>query len=377
MSLFSFVMGAFYLFSNPNDSPDEQTTVYECLAAHFSNETINKYECPHCDKHTDGVKQLSLFDLPEELVLTFKRFSKNGYWISKIGGHIGFPICNFQQQQKRLEYPGAFDYVLPDSGAPHVPGNYDHVNPELLPNVDPVYLDVRDFCYVSDDLPPPDTTTFALHSMIVHRGSYHGGHYVSYIYSERFNTWVLCNDDRVAAIEPTHVRDEVAYVLVYKKRRKHHAPGTLSPEAVAAEAEQQRLCDFYKPRAKRFLRLLEEVDPAAMADMVGQELRVEPLFISREWLVQYVLSEEPGPICNLPSYHFDDNSKTMPTRYAKEFYCPIPPQDWDYLLATYGGGPAITRADYDRMKGVQENTLRLSRMPAAASAPVAPPPPEE
>ena len=285
--LVSFVVGAFYMFSFPTDAGDA-TTVYECLAAHFSSETLDgKYDCSHCDKKTDGVKQLSLFELPEELCLTFKRFHKNGYWISKLGTQVSFPMCNFPGQKETLSYPAELDSPLDtDASEGH--------SPDLIPNVDPVYLDVRDFCYVSEDLPPPDVTTYALHGMVVHQGSYHGGHYVSYVYSSSFNTWVLCNDDQVSSSPPEKVRTAGAYILVYKKRRK--AAATDKPDETSL---------FYKARAQRYLGMLKETECASLWAGMRKEMGEDPVFISKDWLTLFVHGEEPGVICNRPSYPFD------------------------------------------------------------------------
>eukprot|EP00754_Rhynchopus_humris_P006000 Rhum_TRINITY_DN12947_c3_g1::Rhum_TRINITY_DN12947_c3_g1_i1::g.55755::m.55755 len=393
VGLMGWVMGALYLFSlagggdGAGGSGGGGVTLYDCLAAHFQAETIPKYDCPHCDVLSDGVKQLSLLDLPDQLVVTFKRFSKSGYWMGKLGHFIGFPVANFAGQQQLLEYPEGYSEdgspaaspdasvsasaAASDSSSPRQQQPPPPPPPQSLPNVDPVFLDLRDYCYLSSAVSLPVSTTYRLHGMIVHRGSYHGGHYVSYVYSQRFNTWVLCNDDSIGQVDPQAVAGEAAYVLVYQKTAKKKDPTAAAPADAAtptasaasvaestAEVDEPsaEVAEFYRVRCRRLLGHYEEAGVEGVVGMLQKQLREDPVFISRQWLVRFVHTEEPGLICNLPSYEFDEAKRERYSRSALEYYVPIPKEYWNFFIETYGGGPTVSLNAYLRMRTRQETT---------------------
>ena len=58
------------------------------------------------------------------------------------------------------------------------------------------------------------------------------------------------------------------------------------------------------------------------------------------------------------------NIQPVPTRYAPEFYCPIPEADWNYFLGVYGGGPVVRKDEFIKITGAQqEMDASLKRMP--------------
>eukprot|EP01064_Diplonema_japonicum_P022539 TRINITY_DN3248_c0_g1_i1.p1 TRINITY_DN3248_c0_g1~~TRINITY_DN3248_c0_g1_i1.p1 ORF type:complete len:307 (+),score=65.94 TRINITY_DN3248_c0_g1_i1:1059-1979(+) len=289
----SLITSTLGIFGNAEDEP---LTLRECLAAHCRDEAMtrsNKYECPHCDGLQDAVKKLNLLELPEYLVINFKRWDHSNYWTRKINNHVSFPL----------------DWT---SGS--------------VEDTDEV-LDLAEF-FDTSDLPLPPTTTYTLTGLVTHRGSYFGGHYVSYVLKR--GRWVLCNDSMLGLTTREVIASEQAYILVYKRQ-------ALSPP--------DRKWD--KEKASSYLASLSQYGPDSLAKKIKELTSSEPVFISKNWLIKCALATDAGLIPNRTSYPFDaaDDSPSSVAEF-KDYYCPITLEDWEYFLAKYGGGPLVTMADY-------------------------------
>ena len=58
---------------------------------------------------------------------------------------------------------------------------------------------------------------YELMGIMVHRGSYHGGHYIAV--SKRDGEWLKFNDERISNVKSErHILQNKAYVLIYKTR---------------------------------------------------------------------------------------------------------------------------------------------------------------
>lgn len=155
--------------------PEKQDiTLYDCLDRFTSTEDLtsnNKYNCPKCHL-SDSKKNISIWILPNTLIIHLKRFKINGNTIKKIANDIQYPpglnmekyICKYNKK----------------------PMNYD----------------------------------YKLTSIIHHRGNYGSGHYVTFAQCGDTN-WYLFDDSGVMRIPPESVEKNIisntGYILVYSK----------------------------------------------------------------------------------------------------------------------------------------------------------------
>lgn len=79
----------------------------------------------------------------------------------------------------------------------------------------PQIIDIAPFCAYSSK---GSSMTYKLMSIIEHRGSAHGGHYVTYRRNRSGDTssWFIVSDDNVTAISWEEVRRSQAYMLIYE-----------------------------------------------------------------------------------------------------------------------------------------------------------------
>eukprot|EP00669_Euglena_mutabilis_P004402 TRINITY_DN1573_c0_g1_i1.p4 TRINITY_DN1573_c0_g1~~TRINITY_DN1573_c0_g1_i1.p4 ORF type:complete len:117 (-),score=9.69 TRINITY_DN1573_c0_g1_i1:32-382(-) len=73
---------------------------------------------------------------------------------------------------------------------------------------------MRRYC-VTDPIPAPDHTQYALFAVVVHLGGFGSGHYVAYVL--KGGQWFLCDDEQVRRVTVDEVRGCGAYVLCYAR----------------------------------------------------------------------------------------------------------------------------------------------------------------
>lgn len=149
---------------------EKETSLRESLDSFFSIEKLNKdnkYHCDNCKEMVEITKKLSLLrPTPNVLIIQLKRFKTGQSMFSKIKKHVKFSE----------------------------------------------FLDIEKYCEGEDG-----TTIYELSSVIVHHGSFGGGHYVSYC--KKNNDWFLCNDTSIYKVTLETVLNTQAYVLVYQKKQ--------------------------------------------------------------------------------------------------------------------------------------------------------------
>ena len=296
INMFTTILGsAWKLIASGDTTP---VTLRQCLQSHCMDEEVygcNKYECTECDSLQDATKRIQFAELPEFLIINLKRFSHSGYWTSKIN--------------KSVELP-----------------EHDE------------YLDLSEFCIT--EVPQPPTSTYALHGMVCHRGSFHGGHYVSYV--RKMKRWILCNDDYLAVATAEHVCNEEAYVLVYQR------------QSIETKTSDQ---EWSKRRAVLYAGKIHELGTDGLIKTLLSKVSENDIrFISRKWIISHAWSEA-GVIWNKPMYPFR-KEESASQRSVREFYCPITVTDWNMFQKTHGGGPEINLDEYLRMVHEEEMYIR-------------------
>lgn len=141
---------------------------------HFTDPEIldddNKYQCDNCKKKRRAIKQFTIFEPPNVLVIHLKRFEVGG------GGLFsGGKINKFVKFDDNLDLTEFMSY-------------------QTCPKV-----------------------SYSLFGVLVHYGySSHGGHYVSYIKAPD-NRWYLMDDSSCRQTNISIVLKEKAYLLFYKR----------------------------------------------------------------------------------------------------------------------------------------------------------------
>uniref|UniRef100_H2YLT4 ubiquitinyl hydrolase 1 n=1 Tax=Ciona savignyi TaxID=51511 RepID=H2YLT4_CIOSA len=150
--------------------------LHKCLDLFIEPEVLSQDEawyCPKCKKHMQAVKKMSLWDLPDVLIVQLKRFSfKNYLWRDKISMFIDMPVKN---------------------------------------------LDMSTYC---NNPRKTKSMSYDLFAVINHHGGILGGHYttdVSYLSNCVLTDWRTCDDSRVTKLNRKIVT-EAAYVMFYLRR---------------------------------------------------------------------------------------------------------------------------------------------------------------
>eukprot|EP00667_Euglena_gracilis_P004697 EG_transcript_4717 len=283
----------------------------ECVAAFCAVERLagaNRYRCEHCQGPQEATKQLLFLELPEVLVVHAKRFNFGALWGSKIGDWIHFPVP-------------------------------------------PETLDLRDYCYETAALPPPEDTQYSLFAVVVHKGGYGSGHYVAYVLKE--NDWFLCDDETVRRVTLEEVAGCSAYVLCFRKVPR--------PDPVLALGRTQ---------AEQYLSR-----PASAP------LPADVHYVARHWLHRLLATQAPGFILNDPCYCSAETLESaanavpaadLPTGAAsgsprchfhypvQQLFVPVGGDDWRAWAAHFGGGPAIPAQRFQALQHLEREWLRAA-----------------
>ncbi|XP_077183640.1 ubiquitin carboxyl-terminal hydrolase 43 isoform X2 [Paroedura picta] len=168
-------------------------TLDECFQLYTKEEQLapdDAWRCPHCQVLQQGTVKLSLWTLPDILVIHLKRFRQVGEQRHKLTTLVHFPLRGLDM-------------------APHVAtryrgskwGPWKHANPESSQG---------HFLY-------------DLYAVCNHHGSLQGGHYTAYCRNALDSHWYSYDDSTVEPVREDDVSTRAAYILFYQRRSL--APG--------------------------------------------------------------------------------------------------------------------------------------------------------
>ncbi|XP_048343357.1 ubiquitin carboxyl-terminal hydrolase 43 [Sphaerodactylus townsendi] len=163
-------------------------TLDECFQLYTKEEQLapdDAWRCPHCLVLQQGTVKLSLWTLPDILVIHLKRFRQVGEQRHKLTTLVHFPLRGLDM-------------------APHVAkrsrgskwGPWKHINPESSPS---------NFLY-------------DLYAVCNHHGSLQGGHYTAYCRNALDGHWYSYDDSTVEPVLEDDVSTRAAYILFYQRR---------------------------------------------------------------------------------------------------------------------------------------------------------------
>ncbi|MXQ89405.1 hypothetical protein E5288_WYG000764 [Bos mutus] len=171
-------------------------TLDECFQFYTKEEQLaqdDAWRCPHCQALQQGVVKLSLWTLPDILIIHLKRFCQVGERRNKLSTLVKFPLAGLNM-------------------APHVAQR--STSPKAMPGAWPPSWK-QPACLPTSY--PPDFL-YDLYAVCNHHGSLQGGHYTAYCRNSLDGQWYSYDDSMVEPLLEDEVNTRGAYILFYQKR---------------------------------------------------------------------------------------------------------------------------------------------------------------
>ncbi|XP_068606074.1 ubiquitin carboxyl-terminal hydrolase 43 [Brachionichthys hirsutus] len=163
-------------------------TLDECFQLYTKEEQLapdDAWKCPHCKQLQQGMVKMSLWTLPDILILHLKRFRQVGERRNKLTTFVHFPLAGLDM-------------------TPHmVNRNHGAHQPPLQSR--------------RHDLAPPDFL-YDLYAVCNHHGGMHGGHYTAFCRNSVDGRWYSYDDSSAEPVPEAEVCTRGAYILFYQRR---------------------------------------------------------------------------------------------------------------------------------------------------------------
>ncbi|TDH02559.1 hypothetical protein EPR50_G00153920 [Perca flavescens] len=168
-------------------------TLDECFQLYTKEEQLapdDAWKCPHCKQLQQGMVKMSLWTLPDILILHLKRFRQVGERRNKLTTLVHFPLAGLDM-------------------TPHmVSRSHGSHQPPLQPG----WKQPR-----RPDLTPPDFL-YDLYAVCNHHGGMHGGHYTAFCRNSVDGQWYSYDDSSAEPVPEAEVCTRGAYILFYQRR---------------------------------------------------------------------------------------------------------------------------------------------------------------
>ncbi|XP_051244016.1 ubiquitin carboxyl-terminal hydrolase 43-like isoform X2 [Dicentrarchus labrax] len=168
-------------------------TLDECFQLYTKEEQLapdDAWKCPHCKQLQQGMVKMSLWTLPDILILHLKRFRQVGERRNKLTTFVHFPLAGLDM-------------------APHMVNRNHGTHP---PPLQPGWNQSR-----RPDLAPPDFL-YDLYAVCNHHGGMHGGHYTAFCRNSVDGQWYSYDDSSAEPVPEAEVCTRGAYILFYQRR---------------------------------------------------------------------------------------------------------------------------------------------------------------
>ncbi|XP_068575239.1 ubiquitin carboxyl-terminal hydrolase 43 [Cebidichthys violaceus] len=168
-------------------------TLDECFQLYTKEEQLapdDAWKCPHCKQLQQGMVKMSLWTLPDILILHLKRFRQVGERRNKLTTFVHFPLAGLDM-------------------APHM---VSRAHQPHQPPLQPGWTQPR-----RPDLAPPDFL-YDLYAVCNHHGGMHGGHYTAFCRNSVDGQWYSYDDSSAEAVPEAEVCTRGAYILFYQRR---------------------------------------------------------------------------------------------------------------------------------------------------------------
>lgn len=195
-------------------------SLLDCLDLNFREEKLaddNAWMCPCCEKRQQTVKKLSLWSVPDVLIIHLKRFRQaSTSQRTKLCTPVIFPLHTLDMNPylvpkaratKMKDRMPIRDMSLDRRWNGSLPSHLNH--PWQRPS-----LRWSKFSSYSDD----ECNTYDLYAVINHIGNMQSGHYTAYCKNPLDQQWYSFDDTRVTQISQSDVVTCDAYILFYQKK---------------------------------------------------------------------------------------------------------------------------------------------------------------
>ncbi|XP_026859197.2 ubiquitin carboxyl-terminal hydrolase 43 [Electrophorus electricus] len=169
-------------------------TLDECFQLYTKEEQLapdDAWKCPHCKQLQQGMLQMSLWTLPDILILHLKRFRQVGERRNKLSTLVRFPLTGLDMAP----------HMVKRSNCARLPSGWKqqtHQSAEASQHA-------QDFLY-------------DLYAVCNHHGGMHGGHYTAYCRNSVDGQWYGYDDSSVEPVPEGEVCTRGAYILFYQRR---------------------------------------------------------------------------------------------------------------------------------------------------------------
>ncbi|XP_051743836.1 ubiquitin carboxyl-terminal hydrolase 31 isoform X2 [Ctenopharyngodon idella] len=209
-----------YLHREQHHQP-QACTLAQCFQLYTKEEQLapdDAWRCPHCRQLQQGRIKLSLWTLPDVLILHLKRFRQEGDRRVKMQNMVRFPLIGMDMAPHVVKRSQS-SWSLPS-----------HWSPWRRP-----YGLGRN----------PDDYLYDLYAVCNHHGNMHGGHYTAYCKNSIDGQWYCFDDSEVQPIADEDVCQQTAYILFYQRRTT--IPSWSANSSVAGSTSSS-LCEHWVNR---------------------------------------------------------------------------------------------------------------------------------
>ncbi|XP_038675595.1 ubiquitin carboxyl-terminal hydrolase 31 [Scyliorhinus canicula] len=226
-----------YLFGSAEDEyvPDSESirqqqqlhhqpqtySLSQCFHLYTKEEQLapdDAWRCPHCKQLQQGSIKLSLWTLPDVLIIHLKRFKQEGDKRTKLQNLVKFPLTGLDMTPHVVKRSQS-SWSLPS-----------HWSPWRRP-----YGLGRD----------PEDYLYDLYAVCNHHGTMQGGHYTAYCKNSVDGLWYCFDDSDVQQLMEDDVCKPSAYILFYQRRS---AIPSWSANSSLAGSTSSSLCEHWVNR---------------------------------------------------------------------------------------------------------------------------------
>ncbi|KAM6941689.1 ubiquitin carboxyl-terminal hydrolase 43a [Lycodopsis pacificus] len=177
-------------------------TLDECFQLYTKEEQLapdDAWKCPHCKQLQQGMVKMSLWTLPDILILHLKRFRQVGERRNKLSTVVRFPLTGLDM-------------------APHVVKRSQSMRNLNLGGWPPPWNQPSGQHHQPADMILPHDYLYDLYAVCNHHGGMHGGHYTAYCRNSVDGQWYSYDDSSVDLVPEEEVCTRGAYILFYQRR---------------------------------------------------------------------------------------------------------------------------------------------------------------
>ncbi|XP_029424539.1 ubiquitin carboxyl-terminal hydrolase 31 isoform X2 [Nannospalax galili] len=196
-------------------------TLSQCFQLYTKEERLapdDAWRCPHCKQLQQGSITLSLWTLPDVLIIHLKRFRQEGDRRMKLQNMVKFPLTGLDMTPHVVKRSQS-SWSLPS-----------HWSPWRRP-----YGLGRD----------PEDYIYDLYAVCNHHGTMQGGHYTAYCKNSVDGLWYCFDDSDVQQLSEEEVCTQTAYILFYQRRT---AIPSWSANSSVAGSTSSSLCEHWVSR---------------------------------------------------------------------------------------------------------------------------------